>query len=85
MKKHTFLLFMVWTTSAIADEFVQMTNGMTCWRNNSTGYMYGCAGGVDTGAGGFNDMTGNFYSNIAPNQAINPKTGQSIYTPYRGN
>lgn len=68
---------------ASADELIVMTNGMTCWRNSS-GFVYGCSGGVSTGDSGFNDArTGRRYEYINPNQAIDTRTGQPINTPNR--
>lgn len=69
---------------ACADELIQMSNGMTCWRNDA-GHMYGCSGGSSTGDSGFNDVkTGKRYERINDDQAIDTQTGQPIYTPYRG-
>jgi len=83
MKKYIFIILMCYSLSVYADEFVQMTNGMTCWRNQN-GKLWGCSGGVETGGNGFNDSkTGDRYNYINPNQAIDTRTGQPISTPYR--
>lgn len=83
MKKYSVALIMLCASSAFADEFVQMSNGMTCWRNRN-GQLWGCSGGVDTGDRGFNDIRrGTRYNYINPNQAIDTQTGQPIDTPYR--
>lgn len=69
---------------ASADELIQMTNGMTCWRN-AYGVIYGCAGGTPIpGGSGFNEArTGWRYEYINPNQAIDTRTGQPINAPRR--
>jgi len=67
----------------ICDELIQMSNGMTCWRND-VGHVYGCSGGVSTGDSGFNDVrTGKRYEYINENQAIDTRTGQPINTRLR--
>lgn len=72
------------TQNSHADELVQMSNGMTCWRNN-VGFMYGCSGGTQTGDSGFNEVrTGRRYENINENQAIDTRTGQPINIPNSG-
>lgn len=61
-----------------ADEYVQMSNGMNCWRND-TGHLHGCTGGVDTGDRGFNDVrTGTRYNYINPHQAIDSRSGLPV-------
>ena len=83
MKKYTFIILMFCSASVYADDFVRMTNGMTCWRNKN-GQLWGCSGGTDTGGNGFNDaQTGTRYNYTNPNQAIDTRTGQPINTPYR--
>ena len=68
-------------SAAHADEFITMSNGMTCWRNPS-GFTYGCSGGVNTGDSGFNDTrTGDRYERIGPNQAIDTRSGQPMEVP----
>ena len=77
------LLLVVLSQTAYADELIQMSNGMTCWRNDD-GHVYGCSGGVSTGDSGFNDVrTGKRYEYINENQAIDTQTGQPINTPRR--
>lgn len=67
--------------NANADEFIQMTNGMTCWRND-TGFIYGCSGGVDTGDRGFNDSrTGTRYESVGEDNAVDTRTGQTFNVP----
>jgi hypothetical protein len=84
MKSYALALLVLGSSSVLADEFVTMTNGMTCWRNQN-GELWGCSGGVNTGDSGFNDSrTGTRYENINPDQAIDTRTGQPINTPYRG-
>lgn len=74
---------MVFSQVGYADELIQMSNGMTCWRN-SVGHVYGCSGGASTGDSGFNYVrTGKRYNYINPNQAIDTQTGQPINTPYK--
>jgi hypothetical protein len=64
-----------------ADELIQMTNGMACWRNDS-GFIYGCSGGVDTGDRGFNDTrTGTRYEPIGGDNAVDARTGQTFNIP----
>lgn len=64
-----------------ADELIQMTNGMTCWRNN-VGVIYGCSGGVDTGDRGFNDTrTGTRYESVGGDNAVDTRTGQTFNVP----
>lgn len=83
MKKYTIALTILCASSAFADEFVQMTNGMTCWRNQN-GQLWGCSGGANTGDHGFNDArSGTRYNYINSDQAIDTRTGQPINTPYR--
>ena len=83
MKIYLTALVLILSQSANADELIQMSNGMTCWRNN-VGHVYGCSGGVSTRDSGFNDVrTGKRYEYINPNQAIDTRTGQPINTPYR--
>jgi len=83
MKTALFLLLV--SLAAHADEPIQMDNGMTCWRNAS-GVVYGCAGGVDNGSGGYNDVrTGERYQTINQQQAVDTRTGQVIQTPYTQN
>ena len=73
------LMSMASTTHA--DEFITLSNGMTCWRNPS-GFTYGCSGGVNTGDSGFNDTrTGDRYERIGPNQAIDTRSGQPMEVP----
>jgi len=77
------LTLLILAQVASADEFIVMTNGMTCWRNSS-GFVYGCSGGVSTGDSGFNDSrTGTRYEYINPNQAIDTRRGQPINVPRR--
>ena len=81
MRKYAFVIALLCASAALADELVQMSNGMTCWRNQQ-GQMYGCSGGTNTGDSGFNDTrTGTRYNYTNPNQAIDTRTGQPIYTP----
>lgn len=76
-------IFLLLSQAAYADEFIQMSNGMTCWKNDA-GHMYGCSGGVSTGDSGFNDVrTGKRYEYINENQAIDTRTGQPVNTPSR--
>lgn len=83
MKTYLFLFSILLSATAYADEFIQMSNGMTCWRNNS-GYIYGCSSGTHTGDSGFNDVrTGNRYEYITENQAIDTRTGLPLNTPNR--
>lgn len=83
MKKYVFTLLALFASSVYADEFVQMSNGMVCWRNQN-GQLWGCSGGVNTGDSGFNDTrTGTRYNYINSNQAIDTRTGIPINTPYR--
>ena len=84
MKTYLLVLLLVFLSqTAYADELIQMSNGMTCWRND-VGHVYGCSGGVSTGDSGFNDVhTGKRYEYINDNQAIDTRTGQPINTPYR--
>ena len=81
MKKWVFLLTLMASNSAISDDLITMTNGMTCWRD-ATGHTYGCAGGVNTGDPGFNDTrTGQRYERIGPNQSLDTRTGQAFPVP----
>ena len=76
------MLVVLGSSSAIADEYVQMSNGMGCWRND-VGVTYGCAGGSDNGDSGFNDVkTGARYNYSSPDQssAVDSTSGQSINT-----
>ena len=83
MKTYLLVFSLLLSSTAYADEFIQMSNGMTCWRDNS-GYIYGCSGGTNTGDSGFNDVhTGTRYNYINKNQAIDTRTGQPINTPNR--
>ena len=83
MKTYLLVFSFLLSSIAYADEFIQMSNGMTCWRDNS-GYIYGCSGGTNTGDSGFNDVrTGTRYNYINKNQAIDTRTGQPINTPNR--
>lgn len=85
MKLGASVLILLISSSALADEFVTMTNGMTCWRNEQ-GQLWGCSGGVDTGDTGFNDTrTGQRFEHINPRQAIDPRTGQPFWTPQYDN
>lgn len=81
MKKLLFAL-LISSSTAYADEFVQMSNGMTCWRDDS-GYTYGCSGGVQTGDTGYNDVrTGERYETMNDGrEAVDTRTGRVIYTP----
>lgn len=64
-----------------ADEFLQLNNGMTCWRNNA-GFVYGCSGGVDIGDKGFNDTrTGTRYESVGEDNAVDTRTGQTFNVP----
>lgn len=68
--------------TAHADEYVQMTNGMTCWRN-ANGELWGCSGGTRTQGSGFNDAnTGDRYEYIN-RQAYDTRTGQVLDTNLR--
>lgn len=81
MRKYLFAFVLLGSSSVVADEFVTMTNGMTCWRNEN-GQLWGCSGGVNTGDSGFNDTrTGTRYENISPDQSIDTRTGQPFNTP----
>jgi hypothetical protein len=80
MKK--IIILFLFSSVAMADEFVQFDNGATGWRNNA-GVVYGVSGGVDNGSHGFNDVrTGERYENINPNESINTRTGQVIQDSY---
>jgi hypothetical protein len=81
MKISLLLLIMGISQIAFADELIQMSNGMTCWRNK-TGFIYGCSGEFSTGDNGFNDVrTGTRYEMASPDNAINTRTGQTINVP----
>ena len=83
MKKYTIALTIICASTACADDLVQMTNGITCWRNQN-GQLWGCSGGTNTGDQGFNDArSGTRYNYINPDQAIDTRTGQPINMPYR--
>ena len=83
MKTYLLVFSLLLSSTAYADEFIQMSNGMTCWRDNS-GYIYGCSGGTRTGDSGFNDVhTGTRYNYINENQAIDTRTGLPLNTPNR--
>lgn len=85
MKKIIVLTLLGFSPIIGADEAIQMSNGMTCWRNN-TGFTYGCSGGSPTGDSGFNDaQTGDRYESIGGNQAVNTRTGQVISAPQINN
>ena len=85
MKKILLLSILGFSPVVGADEFIQMSNGMTCWRNN-TGFTYGCSGGSPTGDSGFNDVrTGERYESTGGNQAVNTRSGQFINIPQRNN
>ena len=85
MKNLIYTVIILATSTAVADEFIVMDNGMTCFRNKS-GFTYGCNGGVDNGSGGFNDVkTGTRYNYINPNQALDTRSGMPMNTPYRNN
>jgi hypothetical protein len=78
MKK--IMILFLFSSVAMADEFIQFDNGATGWRN-SNGVVYGVSGGSHTGSG-FNDArTGERYENINPNESINTRTGQVIQNP----
>ena len=83
MKTYLLVFSFLLSSIAYADEFIQMSNGMTCWRDNS-GHIYGCSGGTNTGDSGFNDVrTGTRYNYINENQAIDTRTGLPLNTPNR--
>ena len=77
-------IFLLLSQAAYADEFIQMSNGMTCWKNDA-GHIWGCSGGSSNkGDTGFNDVrTGKRYEYINEDQAIDTRTGQPINTPHR--
>lgn len=86
MKQYLFAVVLLSSTSVLADEFVTMSNGMTCWRN-ANGQLWGCSGGVNTGDSGFNDTrSGTRYEYINSQQAIDTRTGRPFgaprYDPY---
>ncbi len=81
MKKIVSIVGMLMAFGVNADEFLQMNNGMTCWRNN-VGVIYGCSGGVDTGDKGFNDTrTGTRYESVGGDNAVDTRTGQTFNVP----
>jgi hypothetical protein len=85
MKTYLLVLsfFLLLSQAAYADEFIHMSNGMTCLRDKS-GYTYGCSGGSSTGDSGFNETdTGRRYNRINDNQVIDTETGQPINVPRR--
>jgi len=85
MKQLLLLTILVFPSIVSADEFIQMSNGMTCWRNNN-GHTYGCSGGTSTGDSGFNDVrTGERYEYTGGNQSVNTRSGQFMNTPQRNN
>ena len=81
MKKIILMAVIILSPMVHADEFLQMNNGMTCWRNNA-GFIYGCSGGVDTGNKGFNDSrTGTRYESVGGDNAVDTRTGQTFNVP----
>jgi hypothetical protein len=81
MKKLILIVVIMLAPIVHADEFLQMNNGMTCWRNNA-GFVYGCSGGVDTGDNGFNDTrTGTRYESVGGDIAVDTRTGQTFNVP----
>jgi len=85
MKKIILITIVMLSPIVQADEFLQMNNGMTCWRNN-VGVIYGCSGGVDTGDNGFNDTrTGARYESVGGDNAVDTRTGQAFNVPNRNN
>ena len=81
MKKIILMTLIMLSTIVYADEFIQMNNGMTCWRNN-VGVIYGCSGGVNTGDSGFNDTrTGTRYESVGGDNAVDTRTGQTFNVP----
>jgi hypothetical protein len=81
MKK--IMILFLFSSEAMADEFIQFDNGATGWRNPN-GVVYGVSGGSHTSSG-FNDVrTGERYENINPNESINTRTGQVIQDPNSG-
>jgi hypothetical protein len=81
MKKLIMLMLVMVASTAGADELMQMSNGMTCWRNN-VGVVYGCNGGVKTDGTGFNDVkTGTRYESTGDGRAVNTRTGGTIGMP----
>jgi hypothetical protein len=81
MKKIILITLIMLSNIVYADEFIQMNNGMTCWRNN-VGVIYGCSGGVDTGDSGFNDTrTGTRYESVGGDNAVDTRTGQTFNVP----
>jgi hypothetical protein len=81
MKK--IIVLLLFSSLAIADEFIQFSNGATAFRNEN-GFVYGYNGGSHTGSG-FNDVrTGERYENINPSQSINTHNGQVMQRPNDG-
>ena len=83
MKKYLLVFSLLLSSTAYADELLQMSNGMTCWRTES-GHIYGCSGGIrQKHDSGFNDHEGRRYEYINENQAIDTRTGLPLNTPNR--
>ncbi len=57
-------LNLTFSAQALADELINMSDGSTCWKNES-GHVYGCSGGAST---------------VIRNNsgAINPRTGEVL-------
>lgn len=63
------------SSSATADTLVTMPNGMTCWMDPNSGFVYGCSGGVQA----VNPYSGQPQAESYPNSqgyVIDPYTGQ---------
>lgn len=70
------------TSSLLADEYVVMSNGMTCWKNDN-GHIWGCNGGTNTDGHFVDTKTNEIYNPIGGNQAIGSRGGMPFNTSYK--